>query len=118
MISPRMFNATCTIARPTLSKQSSGAYARDANATIYTGLTCTVQPDSSSLVVEQKQARGVKGATLYLPPTTAAGSAVSVRAEDVVTVGSDTWKAAGPSIDASAGRGVLLRVPLEAPLVA
>lgn len=110
-----MLNTTATISRPTRNKQASGAYELDAHAAIYSNIPCSLQPDSSSLVIEHKRLTGVRGATLYLPPTFG-GSAVSVQAEDIASVGGVTWRCVGPSIDASAGRGEVLRVPLEAPL--
>jgi hypothetical protein len=116
MISERMFNTTCTIARPVLEKSSSGAVGLDALTTVYSALACSLQPDTTSSEIEHKRLRGTKGATLFIRAKTSADVAITVLFEDQVTVGSETWRVVGPSIDASAGRGELLRVPLEAPL--
>lgn len=115
MISARMLNKTCTITAPEVEKSTSGAIGWGGSGTTLSGIPCALQVRSSSNPVQYGQERQAKSATLYVRPTTPGGTAIAVDVHNSVTVDGVVWAVAGPSRDASGGRGVLLSVPLEAP---
>lgn len=97
---------SASINAPT-KNQTTGAKSYSAKTGL-SAVRCTVQPDSSSESTAYMRETGRRLSTIALP-VTFGGTAVVVNKEDVIVVGSTTYKVYGPGMNA-AGQGANLVV--------